>query len=786
MTPRLVFDLQATQSAEHGDRGIARYVKEHARALVARDAVELLTINPNLPFPRRLDQDLLASARLTWNTRTAVRRAADRGPLAWYVGSPFEVSAFAEGDAPPHLVRSSMPVVATLYDLIPLVHPERYLADPTFEQRYRARLQLVCEADLLLTISERTRADALRLLGLDPAKVVTIGSGVAPFFAPPGPGDDPAGLLARRLPQIRTPYVLTVAGGDPRKNTERLLRAWAQVPADVRADRQLVVACSVIPPIRRAWLDEAEAAGLGPDEVVITGWVDDEALRALYQRAELFAFPSLYEGFGLPVAEAVACGCPAVTSSTSSLPEVLDLPAATFDPTDVDAMAATITRGVVDDGFRALLRARGRERADGLSWGAVADRTLAALDRLEERPAGPMPVRIALVGPAPPTASGIADYNAALLPALAERAEVDVFSTSARPAALATTPVRWFPPKALGRTLSPWSYDAVVYTVGNSDDHHDTYELAEEFPGVLWLHDARLAGLYITYARERVPAGDERGVEFLRSRLHRQYRRRLGGDVDLSPAAAPPAYGGAGLGMTEELASRARAVVVSSPLGARLLRLDLGPDARVPPVAVLPIAAPPVVAASSPRAGAGAPVLASLGIVGPAKAPEVLIGALARLRRARPGATLVFAGFVPADYRAEIERLVDVAGVADAVTITGHLPRTEYERHLATATCAVQLRRWTNGESSAALTDCLAWGLPVVTNVASAAELPAGVVSLVPPSAGPAELAAHLEALLDRPERLGELTAAGQGYAASWGYPEVTAELVRLIETLPT
>jgi glycosyltransferase involved in cell wall biosynthesis len=120
------------------------------------------------------------------------------------------------------------------------------------------------------------------------------------------------------------------------------------------------------------------------------------------------------------------------------------------------------------------------------------------------------------------------------------------------------------------------------------------------------------------------------------------------------------------------------------------------------------------------------------------------------------------------------------------VTITGHLPREEYERYLAGATCAVLLRRWSNGESSAALTDCLAWGLPVVTNVASAADLPPGTVSLVSPAAGPDELADHLEALLSDPAPLARLAETGRSYAARWGFPQVADELVRLIETLPT
>ena len=412
---RLLVDLQAAQSRAHADRGIARYVREQTRALARRGVGEALLLNPHLPFPRVLDQDLLTHPRLRWNTQSEVRRIveSDDRPVAYYVTSPFELSNFAEGDLPPHLWRGNIPIAATLYDLIPLVMPERYLPDETLERHYRGRVEQLHQVDLLLCISEHTRRDAIRLLDFDPAKARTIGFGVSDFFRPEQPTDGNDALLARHLPTVDRPFVLTVLGGDPRKNAERLLAAYAATGLE----HLLVVTCNLDPTTRAAWELTATDVGLAIDrDVVFTGWQPDEVLRALYQRCELFVFPPLYEGAGLPVAEAMACGAPTVTSSTSSVPEVLDLPESTFDPESIDEMARLIRRGVDDAAFRERLRARGRERTPMLTWDHVAARTIAALDHLPDLGPTKLPRRIALVGPMPPNHSGIADYNAQLVP----------------------------------------------------------------------------------------------------------------------------------------------------------------------------------------------------------------------------------------------------------------------------------------------------------------------------------------------------------------------------------
>jgi len=774
---RVLVDLQATQSQAHADRGVARYVKEQTRALGRLGVGEALLLNPNLPFPRALDQDLLAHPGLRWNTQTEVRRIAeaDERPIAYYWTSPFELSLRAEGDLPPHLWRGNVPVATTLYDLIPLLMPERYLPTKQIEQHYRGRVEQLHHVDLVLCISEHTRRDAIRLLDLDPAKVVTIGFGVAPFFHPAGARDRAEAVLARHLPQVTGPYVLTVLGGDPRKNAERLFAAWAATDLP----QQLVVTCSLDPATRAAWELAAKEVGLTPDtDVVFTGWLPDEVLRALYQRCELFVFPPLYEGAGLPAAEAIACGAPTITSSTSSVPEVLELAEATFDPESVDDMAAAIVRGMADDALRERLRRRAAERAAVLTWDNVARRTADALATLPDGGPTALPWRVALVGPMPPNHSGIADYNGELLPHLAKRCELDVFTPTASTGAPIDN-VRWFPPRALKDTCSAWGYDAIVYTVGNSDDHHDLYELAQEFPGLLWMHDVRLPGLYTTYAEHRVGTARH---QFLLERLLRQYRRRLPHHIRVEPERHPGEFIDVGLGMSKELVDVARGVVVSSELGARLLRLDQQPDASPTPTWVVPLAVPAPWHDGRRRATTS---IVSLGMVSPIKGTEVMLAAFAALRERGVDATFTFVGHVDGPQRDELWRLAESLGIATHVHVTGRVDDAAYREWLATATVAVQLRMSTNGESSAAITGALAAGLPVVTNAHAARELPDGTVSLVPWDVDAAELASHLHSLVVEPARLDALRDAGQSYAATWTFDAVAARILELVRALP-
>jgi glycosyltransferase involved in cell wall biosynthesis len=198
--------------------------------------------------------------------------------------------------------------------------------------------------------------------------------GVDPLYRPV---TDPQDLAAVRqkygLPER---FILSVGVLQPRKNVERLLRAYGQLPAEVRRE------CGLVITGKRGWLDETitrVAAEVG-EGVQFTGYVEDEELPALYTLATCLAYPSLYEGFGLPVVEAMACGTPVLTSTAASLPEAAGGAALLVVPTDTEALADGLRRLVTDEDLREGLRRRGLERAAELTWEKSAGQLLAVLE----------------------------------------------------------------------------------------------------------------------------------------------------------------------------------------------------------------------------------------------------------------------------------------------------------------------------------------------------------------------------------------------------------------------
>ena len=244
--------------------------------------------------------------------------------------------------------------------------------------RYRHLLpRAVCKADVVLTDSHCSRSDLVRHLKLPPERVHVVHLGIDPCFAPVPEGA--ARRIARERYGIRLPYALYVGGINARKNIARLFQAYALVRRH-HPDLTLVVAG------KRQWQTaEIDAVfrqlGLEP-YVQFTGYVADADLPALYSAAEVFVFPSLYEGFGLPPLEAMACGTPVVTSNVSSLPEVVGDAALTIDPYDVAGLAAAIERVLADAALRAELRAKGLARAQQFTWEHAARATLAVYEQV--------------------------------------------------------------------------------------------------------------------------------------------------------------------------------------------------------------------------------------------------------------------------------------------------------------------------------------------------------------------------------------------------------------------
>lgn len=230
----------------------------------------------------------------------------------------------------------------------------------------------VQRADLILADSDATRADLIELFDAPAARIQTLYSGYDEFFHPITTEHELARV--RTTYQLTKPFVLHVGTIEPRKNLARLIQAFARLPQ--RGEIELVIAGG------RGWMyDEIYAApqkfGVSAS-VRFIGFTPDADLPALYSLAELVAYPSLYEGFGLPVLEAMACGAAVVTSNNSSLPEVAGDAALLIEARDVDALAFAMQKILDDSSLRAQLKQRGLVQAQKFSWQKSAQQLHAA------------------------------------------------------------------------------------------------------------------------------------------------------------------------------------------------------------------------------------------------------------------------------------------------------------------------------------------------------------------------------------------------------------------------
>jgi alpha-1,3-rhamnosyl/mannosyltransferase len=352
--------LDARTATDHFP-GIGRYVVNLSRAMarLATQPVTLL-VDPMVKDTRLALPDLPTvacpvapfSLRQQWAVPRALRRAG-----ATLYHSPYYLMPYRPG----------LPAVLTSYDVIPLLFPAYFSARQRLVYRLGHGLALRT-ASRVLAISQATGDDLVRHCGVDASDVVVTPLAADVHFRPQPREEIDRVRRACRLPEQ---YLLYLGTNKPHKNLVRLVRAWAMVRP---ADTGLAIAGhwdARYPEARRV----AEQSGLS-HRISFLGPVAEGDLPALYGGALAFVFPSLYEGFGLPVLEAMACGTPAACSNVSSLPEVASDAALLFDPLDVESIALTLRRLVTDSGLRADLRECGLRRAAHFSWENTARQTL--------------------------------------------------------------------------------------------------------------------------------------------------------------------------------------------------------------------------------------------------------------------------------------------------------------------------------------------------------------------------------------------------------------------------
>ncbi|HEX3295038.1 MAG TPA: glycosyltransferase, partial [Solirubrobacterales bacterium] len=497
-------DVQGCQNVANFERGIARQAAESTEALlrVAPEIVHTVGLTPALPVPPSLDF-VNGMEKLGWVSGKGSE--PDPKPSIYHVTSPFEgPTPFVtlEEQWPRWARRPGTRLVVTLHDLIPLIFPEHYIdPDPINMSRWLARLGIVRTADQILAVSQCSAADAVEHLQFDEKRITVIDAGTSVQIAlMVGSREEAAKILDGKFPGLRDGFLFYVGGGDWRKNVTRLIEAYARLPEQFREQHQLVITYKLNPNAREGLEGLARDLGIHGNQLLLTGFVPDRELSALYRRCGLFVFPSLYEGAGLPILEAMACGAPVVGSNVSSVPEILGDLRATFDPSDPDDIARCIERTLDDEEELKRLRRVSTERTAHFTWDRVARRAIEGYERAlatpSHRDTSPRRrSRLAVFTPWPPEASGAATYSRQLVERLADHADVDVivagdtdsdfYDRSLEPR------VRLWPAGDFDWVNELRDFDRCLYVLGNSALHRHAMEALLRRPGVVVAHDVR-------------------------------------------------------------------------------------------------------------------------------------------------------------------------------------------------------------------------------------------------------------------------------------------------------
>src|ERR1041384_2421463 len=358
--------------------GVGHYTLELARALARnfpRDEFELVSQKPFNPAAiGEIQHESIPNLRLT-----EAKSSTLRGHW-WSVGLP--MYARRAGFDLFHGTNFEVPLwkrrctVLTIHDLSTLLYPETHRASAV--RRARLRLPLAAKiAGAIITPTEAVRQEVCARLKVKPGKVTAIHEAPRRTFGPIAKEETVA--IRKRL-CVEEEFLLFVGTLEPRKNLLTTLRAFEEVINRTSARPQLVIAGGA------GWLIDETLALINlaslKDRILLTGYLHDEDLRALYSSCRAFVYPSLYEGFGLPPLEAMACGAPVIASRISALQETLGDAAILVEPLDVQTLSRTINEVLKDERRRAAMREAGIKHAEKFSWDEAARRTHEVYERV--------------------------------------------------------------------------------------------------------------------------------------------------------------------------------------------------------------------------------------------------------------------------------------------------------------------------------------------------------------------------------------------------------------------
>ncbi len=803
---KVLVDFLSAQSRNSRNRGIGRSSTALVKAMIQTAGSHEIHISLSDAFPDSVQpiysefKELLPCENLScWNSlsssayvdpanewRARANEIVRESWLASFNADIVHLGNLFEGfwDDASVSIGNLIPAETTsvlLHDLIPYIHRDMYLTNRRLEAWYDSKIAELHKAGILLAVSESSKREAVELLGISEHKVVAISSAVESIFKPTRFTEAQLAQLSQRY-GLNKPFLMYTGGIDPRKNIDGLITAFSRLPEAVRREHQLAIVCSARDEDIALLKQHAKKHGLGKGDLVMTGYVPEDDLVALYNSCKAFCFPSLHEGFGLPALEAMQCGAPTIGADLSSIPEVIGFKDALFDPRNSDDFTGKLKHVLTDADFRKKLSEHGLLQSSKFSWDVSAKRAWAGFEALHaiQRDAKRRVVavsadkrpKLAFVSPLPPERSGIADYSSELLPALGEFYHIDVVvdqdlvEDTWVNANCQIRTVGWFRENA-------WQYDRILYHFGNSVFHRHMFELARSFPGVVVLHDFYLSGIiahmtmhdHLTGFWERA-LYDSHGYQAVVDRYKTANSASI---IHKYPANIPALRDALGVIVHSQH---------SKDLAAKFYGANFADDwGMVPHLRHLPEKLDKSKIRKELRYLDDDFIVCSFGAMGPLKLNHKLISAWMKSKLSQSkNSYLIFVGTEPeGEYAVQVQKLINSA--KSQIRITGFAPTDSYRKYLAAADVAVQLRSMSRGETSGTVIDCMANELSVIVNAHGAmAELPRDCVLMLNDEFSEDELVAALESLHGGAASKNSVGTAGRAYVEKSLSPQVIAK----------
>lgn len=759
------------------NRGIGRYCLDLLRAMLKKDHVnKYFFFNCFKPTTLFHDEEKIASLLtaeylymgkndflMTDPSYRTILGAIVQGFIRKYDIDAFVISSPFDGTFPAYQKDwfKGCKTAAIVYDIIPYIYKKRYLPDQTMYRFYMERVEMLQWCDHCLAISESVKADLIHYLAFDKEKISCIWGGAADRFRVIPMNTVDRTNIEQKF-GIQGKFIMCTGGDDARKNLASLIAAYALIDRDLQEKYQLVIVCRLSPESEEHY--KAIAAELNiSSRVIFTNFVSDNELVALYNMADLMAFPSQYEGFGLPVVEAFACGTPVLTSNNSSLVEIGGSAAYLVDPFDTHDIANGLRMALTDPDSQKRIEL-GFKQLDKYQWGTVAERAIQVMCALKQDTKDTVSVdakpKIAFFTPLPPVQSGISDYSVDIIHQLSESFDIDVFiDRGYRQECALPSNVNVFSQDKFNKRKK---YYDIIYQMGASRFHIYMYSYIKRYPGTVVLHD---------YNLNPVVESQVTSLKVYKKILLEDFSRDFVESYIQGYEKYAEPYK---LEINGFITNYAKKIIVhSDDAREKLLAKDISRTVRtIRSYARIEDISAPKAAKESLGFSEDTVLIGAFGHIAETKRIVPLLFAFSKLRRTYKNIRLILAGKMAQMYEDNVQTLIEKESLQGLVTVTGYIDLDAFNRYMDAVDICANLRYPYYGETSGSLMRMLAKGkCALVNNIGSFGEIPDGACVKLPNverMSRKREIQTIYEAidyLLEHPEEITRIGENAQKYA---------------------